>query len=271
MERSVSKTRAKRSFVILYLASLVLIFVVVSAFWKTPSAAPAQTTVEKNDDASHFMQIDTMLHAKMEAMDTSIARYFKTRSSEELTKVQRQVYFLQSAIDSIDKQALILLEGSRRQHMQMAVANFKKLMGERNRVLYGGETLPVQTVSATGTANTNSSGAETEKLKQLLAQKEERVQALEQLNNANGQDKDKLILSLQSQLKQKDAALQQRANVSQQAGTDNEWRQKYASLKTLFDNTAASEKALKAAYKTVAEDNRRLLNQLQTLRTEKKN
>lgn len=249
MEKSVSKTKARRRFIILYLVSLVFIFIVVSSFWKVSAPSVAQTVTETNDDASRFMQIDTLLHARMEALDTSILQYAKTKGSEDLATVQRHVYFLQSAIDSVDKQAAILLDGSRKQHMLLAVANFKKLMAERNCVLYGGETTQVlipPPAGQTPPVSTNTDG---------------------------DQDKDQLILSLQNQLKQTEAALQQKTNnASQPAGeSDSEWKQKYASLKTAFEKTAASEKALKAAYKTVAEDNRRLLNQLQTLRAEKKN
>jgi hypothetical protein len=132
---------------------------------------------------------------------------------------------------------------------------------------------PAAIVDPENSAMQQGTGDETEKLKQLLAQKEERILVLEQLGSSGGNDKDKLILSLQNQLREKEAALQQLANAPAQTntGNDSELKQKYASLKTAYEKTAASENALKAAYKTVAEDNRRLLNQLQTLRSEKKN
>lgn len=278
MEKTISKTRAKRRFLLLYLVSLVLIFIVVSAFWKTSSSAPVESVVQSNDDASIFMQIDTFLHAKIEALDAKISRYAEIKRPEDLTAIQRSIYFIQSAIDSVDKQAAILLEGSRKQHMQLAISNFNQLLGERNRILYGGGPAPVQNTAA-GSGNVSGGGgnaSQTEELNQLraqLTQKDKRIQDLEQLNSASGQDKDKLIVSLQNQLRQKEAALQQRPATSTQStgGADSEWRQKYASLKSTFDKTAASEKALKAAYKAVADDNRRLLNQLQTIRAEKKN
>lgn len=275
MEKTASGSKAKRQFIFLYLVSIILIFLVVSAFWKASSAAPKEIVAATNDDAASFMQIDTLLHAKMEALDASIVRYVAGKRPEGLAEAQRKTYVLQKAIDSVEKQASILLEGSRKQHMQLAVANFKIMMQERNRVLYGGETIHSSAEKGEPGSEKSSNGQtdELSQLKQVLMQKDERIQALEQFQAANGGDKDKLILSLQNQLKQKDAALQQKRNAVAQPATGNEteWKQKYALLKISFEKVSATEKALQSAYKTVAEDNRRLLNQLQTLRSEKKN
>ena len=76
-------------------------------------------------------------------------------------------------------------------------------------------------------------------------------------------DKEQRIADLENQLKQKNAALQNGGQVTSNDAS-NEWKQKYASLKSSYDKLAASEKALRSAYKTVADDNKRLLGQLQS-------
>lgn len=111
-------------------------------------------------------------------------------------------------------------------------------------------------------------------LKALMAQKDERIKTLESTPAAGlaggADEKDQMILSLQTQLQEKETALQSLRQQPQASGSgDGEWKQKYAALKAGYDKAVASEKALRSAFKTVAEDNKRLLNQLQSLRAEK--
>lgn len=111
-----------------------------------------------------------------------------------------------------------------------------------------------------------------------LAQKEQAIIQLQQTttqqtqssvdttNNSSAvlSQKDVLISNLQAQVKQLQANLQ---NSSLSTGSDgSEWKQKYSSLKASFDKLAQSEQALKSAYKTVADDNKRLLTQLQSVK-----
>ena len=78
--------------------------------------------------------------------------------------------------------------------------------------------------------------------------------------------KDKIIDFLENQLKQAHSQKQVIMTGSNSSSSDSEWKQKYASLKESYDKVSANEKSLKSAYKTVADDNRRLLNQLQSMR-----
>ena len=123
---------------------------------------------------------------------------------------------------------------------------------------------------------------EVENLKKALAEKDQEIatlkNAVQQKGNVdtgvkqispsiNADEKDKIIASLQNQLKEKDAALRSRASVPPVNATSSdgsEWKQKYSALKASYDKVSANEKTLKSAYKTVADDNKRLLSQLQT-------
>lgn len=123
-----------------------------------------------------------------------------------------------------------------------------------------------------------------ENLKRALAEKEQKIASLESamqqksntgigakpsLPAVSADEKDKMISSLQNQLKEKEAALRSAASVPpvNAAPSDgSEWKQKYAALKASFDKVSANEKTLKGAYKTVADDNKRLLSQLQTMK-----
>jgi hypothetical protein len=130
----------------------------------------------------------------------------------------------------------------------------------------------------------DSPSPEIENLKRAIAEKDQRISALESamqqktsgdttaktnLPSAAPGEKDKMIASLQSQLKEKEAALRSAGSVSQvpvSSADGSEWKQKYASLKASYDKVSANEKTLKTAYKTVADDNKRLLSQLQTMK-----
>jgi hypothetical protein len=131
---------------------------------------------------------------------------------------------------------------------------------------------------------TDNTTPEVENLKRTLAEKEQKIAALEsavqqksmgdtaaKLNppSANADGKDKMIASLQNQLKEKEAALRSVNSapaVTTTPSDGSEWKQKYASLKASYDKVSANEKTLKSAYKTVADDNKRLLSQLQTMK-----
>lgn len=125
----------------------------------------------------------------------------------------------------------------------------------------------------------NDALIEVEKLKMQLAEKDNQIAALQNAaqlkpsssnsaasTSATADQKDKLIASLQNQLAQKEAALLQAQSGATSGSNDAEWKQKYTALKASFDKLSANEKELKNAYKTVADDNRRLLTQLESLR-----
>lgn len=130
------------------------------------------------------------------------------------------------------------------------------------------------------TAARPADNAEAEALKKQLREKEAviatlQTQAAAKPASGNGDaqlrtavaEKDRLIASLQTQLKQKDAALQAASSAPRSTPTSGgEWQQKYNALKSSFDKVSASEKSLKTSYQTLADDNRRLLSQLQSAR-----
>lgn len=246
METPPHKKTARWQFFGLYLFSLILIFIVVSAFWKASEPVTAAPDPTK-EDAAYFMQIDTLLHTRMAALDATVVHHLKNGQASDGNVVQAQFYQMQQAIDGVEKQASFLEEGSRKQVMQFAAASFREMLVLRKSLLSG--TLEAagnsaQPSATPGNPPSSTSADEVAKLRQLLAQKDERIMALEQRVNTSA---------------------------APGGGNDSELKQKYTSLKAAFEKTAASEKALKAAYNTVAEDNRRLLNQLQTIRSEKKN
>ena len=80
-----------------------------------------------------------------------------------------------------------------------------------------------------------------------------------------------IIDSLNQRIQQLETTKTVAAPVQQPvASNDGEWKQKYSALKAGYDKASEREAALRAAYKTVADDNKRLLAQLQSLKDQKK-
>jgi|GEM_PF-4617203 len=94
-------------------------------------------------------------------------------------------------------------------------------------------------------------------------------QQLEQYKTALA-DNSRVIDSLSQRIQQLESARTVTASIQQPTpSNDGEWKQKYNSLKASYEKVEEREAALKAAYKTVADDNKRLLAQLQSLKGQK--
>jgi chromosome segregation ATPase len=118
-------------------------------------------------------------------------------------------------------------------------------------------------------AAAKQASAELEELKEILVQKEQKIQELQSGGDkaAALQEKDNIIATLQNRLQQASAS-QPRTD----AGAA-EWKDKYEKmrianerLKETNDKYASQANELKSAYKEVVDDNRRLINQLQSAR-----
>lgn len=272
---------AKRNFFLLYAVSLVVGLVAIISLWQkfaTPAATVVSPTAESEN---YFMQMDTLLHRKMERFDDVYAGYVKARRSgvEPATGALFAVRSdLGQTLDSIDQQAGFLSDGPKKSIMNLTAARFRKAVNYRDSLLNDLVVLPKPAALDSGAANAS---AELALLKGLLEEKDREIALLQQAakttpvpNNTAAAaqlqkaitDKDRQIASLQAQLRQKEAALQNAGTPSRPAAGGGEWPQKYASLKAAHDKAVANEKSLKNAYQTVADDNRRLLLQLQSMR-----
>ena len=235
--------RTKLRFFGLYLLGLVLIFVVVSSFWKKKQQY-SQQSGSVSEKEILFMQLDTTLHTRLEQVDALYADFIKNRqdstSKNEARFLAAKNSFLQT-LDSIDFQAANASDEQARETMKLVSGKFRNTFGKRYDLVT--DLAVMQQPSATTAPASASSSQDVAQLRQLLEQKNKEIAALQQ------------------------AASQ---NPSQPVVTTNtgngEWKQKYNSLKSAYDKVAENEKALKNAYKTVADDNRRLMGQLQLLR-----
>lgn len=308
MTTRTERKKIRFRFVLLYSLSLVLLFVLVSAFWKRLAPKNQPEVVTSSENETWFLQTDTALHARMEAMDKLAEANGKARAAgaqpDTLGWMQMRLS-LSKALDSVDQQASYLGEGPKKATMTLLTANFRKalarrqaatpgtvlqgaaggataeevavlkqLLNERDQTIAGLQKQAQTTAANGGSVATN--------LQNMIVEKDRSITSLQnQINSlqnqlrqnetaasakpADNSQKNKTIQALQNQLQQKEAELRTALAARPVAG-GGEWKQKYQSLKSSFDKVSESEKALKGANQSLADDNRRLLNQLQAAR-----
>lgn len=281
---STSEKKAKLRFAALYVFSLLLIFVVVAAFWQKGLGPRQPASQQASGNGEYFMQFDTLLHAKLDHLDEMYSLYLKNLESgnTETTDFLSARNEFSKTLDSIANQASFLTGGSKKTVMDMLVGRFRSSLEIRNRLINELTYLPKNTAltKVKGmTMDDSYAKTELERLTKVLVEKEQAISFLEQkLQQQTGTggtvdntqmlkelaEKNNLVASLQAQLKQKDAALQRASSQNNSNASGDEWKQKYSSLKASYDKLAEGEKSLKNAYKTVVDDNKRLIGQLQS-------
>ena len=234
--------KSRLRFVLLYAFSLVLIFIVVTAFWKKSSDVAGGSAAEPGSD-DYFMQYDTLLYNSWKQIDEESIGYLRNVQKGNSTAVGfvSAKKSFESKLDSLEKEASFLTTGAKKQAIEQIVARYRKSIVTRSRFMEKIGHLPKGSTPVIDTSS--GSNAETNNLRSMLAGKDQR------------------ILDLENQLRQKNAALQS----GNPSAIDNsgEWKQKYNSLRSEHDKLLQTEKSLRSAYKTVADDNRRLLAELQ--------
>lgn len=274
--------KAKFRFAALYGLSVILIFLLVMAFWRKTAGA-VQPVAQTVDGDGYFIQFDTLLHAKSDRVDSLYALYLKSlqNGNAEPASFLMEKNNLATTLDSIAQQASVLSGGAKKNAMELIVARFRSSLEIKDKLINELTYLPKNKMLPNNGFQDSSSGKnELENLKGMLVEKEQKIAALEQSLQSRAipttgsatevqkqlTQKNNLIASLQTQLKQKDEALQRAltATPNNSGGTSNEWKQKYTSLKASYDRVVDSEKMLRSAYKTVVDDNKRLLGQLQS-------
>ena len=259
--------KTKLRFLAVYAVSLILIFIVVVAFWQKKSAITDDSITQQAEGETYFLQFDTLLYSKLDQVDNMFTLFLK---APEKSTVETNHFFsvknaMTTTLDSIAEQASILNTGPKKAAMEMIVNRYRSSLEIRDRLISQLSFIPKDKVLSqpqVSYTDTSRSNTDIQSLRNTVAEKEQRITTLEQKAQADLKEKDDLINSLQIQLKQKLPG--DIPNNSPMA--DNAWKQKYASLKASYDKVAESEKALRNAYKTVAEDNRRLLSELQSMK-----
>ena len=257
--------KIKLRFLALYGISLVLIFIVVSAFWQRKSLATPD--VQAAETETYFIQFDTLLHARLDELDNMYTQFLKNpaNNTAEVNAFLSTKNSMTTTLDSIAQQAAILASGSKKVAMEMVVNRYRNSLEIRDRLStqlgYMPKNRPLPKLPENNT-DSSASNTDTERLRNMVAGRDQEITRLEQKAQADLKEKNDLIASLQNQLKQRSPGVIS----NNPSASDSEWRQKYSSLKASYDKVAESEKALKSAYKIVAEDNRRLLGQLQSMK-----
>ena len=134
---STSEKKAKLRFVVLYAVSLLLIFVLVTAFWKKGLSAKEQLVQQTSGNGEYFMQFDTLLHGKLDQLDNLYAAYLQNleSGSTEATSFLAAKNELSTTLDSISHQASFLTSGPKKTVMEMIVSRFRSSLEAAKKLL----------------------------------------------------------------------------------------------------------------------------------------
>ena len=262
--------RTKIRFFAVYVASVVLIVIMISSLWKNNASAsqPNATQPYSPTENEKLMRADALLHIQLEALDNRYSSALldgKKGMAAERSNLLTAEGDFRTTLDSLEKVAGEIKDEQQRLALLLTVTNFRKSLEARSKLMNGYATLlndttrsaiAIQTVPVTNTE-------EMQELKTILVEKEQKVAELEKQRIADLAEKDRIILSLRNQVAQKTTVPVQNNTA---APADSEWRQKYARLKTSCDVIAGQNSALNKSYKAIVDDNRRLLSQLQAAR-----
>ncbi len=261
MTTRTERKKAKIRFILLYAISLLLIVVLLSAFWQKLAPKGSQSTGDQaSDKDAWFVQIDTTLHAKMGALDRLAQSYVRLKQTGSQPDTAAWFLMRQSfgkTLDSIDQQAGYLSDGPKKTVMNSVAANFRKALETRQAVMAGIMNIAKSDV----TASSAKAAEQLDSLRRSLGQKEATIASLQQqaqlaattsgsantgLQNALA-ERDKSITSLQgqvtslqNQLRQKEAALQ---SASATKPIDNSGKDK--AIATLQGQVAALQNQLR--------------------------
>jgi hypothetical protein len=253
------QTKAKLKFFAGYIVSVSLIMIILASLWQGDTASFGNGYVS-SAEAVKLMETDAFLHQKMEELDnlyTSSLAVVDNQNSGNLNIASAETAF-RTTLDSIEKETALSGRKHPKEEMNLLVANFRKIILNRSVLLNSSAQLLNDTYLSTNNIASDSftTGNDAmQELKTVLEGKEEKLASLKKKSQTDLVEKDKIIASLQKQL-------------SKRVGStlDGEWKQKYAKLKTFYDNLRTENNALNKAFKTVVDDDRRLRNQLQSTR-----
>lgn len=260
-----NRKTAKVRFFVFYTISILLVLILFASFSKG-RATGNETATETGDRFGTRISVDELLHQRLERLDDVRAQYAGKDTKEAAAAIQSEKAAFQLTIDSIRKASASLTDDAEKSKIENLVASFSHNAESNVTVLKNG-------VVASGADTANS--AALEELKDILVQKEQRITELEKAGqNAGGaaaalQDKDKTIAALQSRVTTLEATLAQQPKGSQTANRSDggEWKDRYQKLKEVSDRNVSEANAIKASYKEVLEDNKRLASQIQALKT----
>ena len=263
-----SRKAAKTRFFVLYTVSVLLVLVLFASF----TQGSGNDNYKASSDASATrIAIDDLLHQRLERLETVRTQYGKDSSSAATNAIQAEKASFFAAVDSVRK-AASLSGADEKQEIESLLTTFSR-------------SAESGVVVVKGNAAGGPTKEEMDELKDILAQKEQKIADLEKGSQGNQagqallQEKDKTIASLQSKVNALETQLAQQPKTATVARNDAgaaEWQNRYNKMKETADQLRSTTKtyetqanALKNSYKEVLEDNKRLASQIQALKAGK--
>lgn len=263
-----SRKIAKLKFFGIYALSILLIVIVFSSFLSVNGNGIGRDSNGIAAKPDHRKSVNDLLHRQMDRLQNACAAYAQNSGSKEaMDALWQEDEAFSTVVDSIRKASASISEASERMDVETALDAFRREAKKQVSFVKSIASLPRDTASA----GAGPSEEELNELKGILLQKEQRILDMETQQRQLLEAKDKTITDLQNRVNAQPAVPQQRTATTA-AGL--EWKDKYDKLKATTDKLREANnenttmiRELKASYKTVVDDNKRLVGQLQTLKT----
>lgn len=272
----VNRKAIKIRFFVLYTLSVVLVLVLFASFTRGNDANNGKALISSSAAATR-VAIDNLLHERLEKLEAVRTQYSKDTSAAATDAIETEKASFLAAIDSVRK-ATSLADANEKGDIEALLTSFSRSAESGIVVLKDN--------SSDNAGKGGATKEEMDELKEILAQKEQKIADLEkatqgtQGSQALLKEKDKTIASLQNKITSLQTQLtQQPKSVQSVSGNDAgaaEWRDKYNKIKAANDQLQSTNQryetqanALKNSYKEVLEDNKRLASQVQALKAGK--
>lgn len=247
------RAKAKLLFFALYAASIgIILFLFVTFFYTGASASTGADVAAGN---SLRTTADALLHQKLESLQQAYTSEKQTVDTELLER--KRAEFI-NTIDSIRKSTAALGDAGQQTEIEGLLQAFARHEAAQYQVAKNQK--PVITDSTSAVAALQE---ELNELKTILVQKEEQLLATEKQSRTALAEKEQQITSLR-----KNGSFQP-LQIGKNDADAAAWKAKYNTLKASHDKTAGQITDLRASYKEVVDDNRRLIAQLQQIRAAK--
>lgn len=275
-----NRKATKIRFFALYTISILLVLVLFASFTQGRISDVGKTILPASSAITARTAVDELLHQQMEKLEDARARYAgkdTSRAATDAIQAEKASFF--AVVDSIRKATASLSDAEEKQQIEALLTTFSRSAESGVVVL---KNAAAAHDIATGKAGPTQE--EMDELKEILAQKEQKIMDLERATRgAQGaqnviQEKDKTIATLQNKITSLETALAQQPKQLQprnDAGAA-EWQAKYNKMKEANDQLRSINQkyesqanALKTSYKEVIDDNKRLASQIQALKAGK--
>ena len=247
---------ARLKFAAIYFLSICLLGILFISFSKV--GAPSYSfKKDRLEDLQKFSLAQSLLYTGLQKLDVA---YIVAITAGNDTEIAAGETVLKSRIEEVKKLSATIDNEEYRERLLKLIADAEKDNKEKKSMV---KEITAFTIDPNAE---DKSKNDVQHLRARLVDKDAELEAL-QIQIQDTEAKDKAIANLQEQLKLARGTRVDNPLLYAATREGGEWRQKHSQLKTAYDDLNVKVASLTKSYLDLAQDNKRLINQLQESRT----